>query len=173
MRKSRYEKFEEMLGEIFQEKDIDLKIYKKEEEIRNLQMIVPDEIDYSKDSIEDNEKNNELIKLQKDLVFYKTFRDNRKQILNIREYQRACQDQLTVLQKELETLSEKSKPIGDILKKEKREITNERNKNIKKQALLEEKAARKDLSEKERQKLREDLNNLSDAMDKNYKRYVL
>ena len=168
MAKSKYEKMEIMLEEIMKETDIEAKIAEMKKDIEEgPKGEGKSKEEYRRSMQEDKKRKDEL---GKKLKFYEGFKNNKDQILNIREYQLSLQVKLDKLEKEkgiVEKIAKNSENLNDDLEKIDKElegIMQEREK-------IAQKLKNNDLSKEDREKLLKEDRKLVKDIDMNSQKY--
>lgn len=150
MAKSKYEKMEVMLEEIMNESDIDTKIEEMKKDIKEAPKGKGRTKEEYKESILEDKKKKE--QLGKKLKLYEGFKNNKDQILNIREYQLSLQVELDKLEKEqgiVEKIVKDSESINANMEKIDKELAE----IMAKREEIAKQLKRKDLTEEERNDL--------------------
>ena len=150
MAKSKYEKMEIMLEEIMKESDIEAKIEEMKEELKQAPKGKGNSKEEYRKSIQEDKKRKE--ELGKKLKFYEAFKNNKDEILNIREYQLSLQVKLDKLEKE-KTVAEKLGKYNENLVNESEKIDKELEEIMQKREEIANKLKNKDLSDEERKEL--------------------
>lgn len=168
MAKSRYEKMEIMLEEIMNEPHIDKKVEEMRQDIAEEPKGTGKSKEEYKKSLQEDKKRKE--DLGKKLKFYEAYKNNKKEILNIREYQLSLQARLERLEEEkniAENILKNSEDLNSkiqVIDKELEEIM-ERRENIAQQL------KNKGLSDEDKDKLLKEDEELVKKRDMNAKKY--
>lgn len=168
MAKSKYEKMEIMLEDIMKESDIDTKIEEMKNEIEEEPKGKGNSKEEYRKSIQEDKKRKE--ELSKKLKFYEAFKNNKGEILNIREYQLSLQFKLHKLEKE-KAIAESLYDYNESLGNESEKIDKELEEIMQKREDIAEQLKNKDLSTEERKELLDKDKKLIDEIDNNSRKF--
>lgn len=168
MAKSKYEKMEIMLEDIMRESDIDTKIEEMKNEIEEEPKGKGNSKEEYRKSIQEDKKRKE--ELSKKLKFYEAFKNNKGEILNIREYQLSLQKKLDKLEKE-KAIAESLDDYNESLGNESEKIDKELEEIMQKREDIAEKLKNKDLSTEERKELLDKDKKLIGEIDNNSRKF--
>lgn len=168
MAKSKYEKMEIMLEEIMNETDLDTKIEEMKEDIKEEPKGTGNSKEEYRKSLQEDKKRKEG--LSKKLKFYEAYKNNKNEILNIRDYQLSLQARLEKLEKE-KSIVENVVKNSEHLNSKIEEIDKELEEIMQKRENIAQQLKNKELSDEDREKLLKEDEKLARDRDMNAQKY--